>query len=87
MLIEPTCSAYPRPPVYALALGVLAFVAEPLVLPLLSQCPVEQAAVVSACRPVSQETHTTERHPGQEIFRISQGSASTMASGTRVAGI
>ncbi len=86
MLIQPSCNAYRRPPIYALALGVGAFVVQPLVLPLLNLCPVEYAAAaLAACRPVSEEAHATERHPGQEAFRISQNSASTMASSTRVA--
>jgi len=86
MLSQPSCSAYRCPSAYALVLGVGAFVVQPVVLPLLNLCPVESApAAVAACRPMSEELHTTERDPGQDTVRIPENSASTMASSTRVA--
>ena len=77
MLAQPSCGVW-RSHSYALALGMVAFVAEPITFQLFARCPVAQeAAVVVPCAPVSEEPHTTEGHPGQGAFNTVQVSART----------
>ena len=83
MFPQPSCCAWWRPPVQALALGLGAFIAVPLGLPLLHQCQAAaEVSLVAPCAPVAELSHSTERHPGGESIRVAPVSAST--SGSRV---
>jgi len=69
--------------VQALVLGLGAFIAEPLALPLLKQCQAAaEVSLVAPCTPVAEPSHSTERQPGGEPIRFAPVSAST--SGSRV---
>ena len=67
----------------ALALGLGAFIAEPLALPPLNQCQAAaEVSLVAPCTPVAEPSHSTERQLGGESIRVAPVSAST--SGSRV---
>ena len=65
----------------ALVLGLGAFVAEPLALPVLKQCQAAaEVSLVAPCTPVAEPSHSTERQLGGESIRVAPVSASTSGS-------